>query len=262
MLGYLHPLALKVDFMLFAAYLDGSGKLHNQNSDHVVLAGAVFYGDRVGEFGPQWTERLKTHSQAAKRPIVPFLHTTEALRSDGHFKGWELPQVLTLLEDLATLTRDHSYKLISAPANKTSFKNLPSDFQKKLQGPNELSFEICINDLVDDLGRHDQLHIACDDEENESIKMYKFLVRYKLRYPQRRDKFVGLCFADDRFHPALQAADLLAYVVREEFDRRTTGTSPDSSSLYRVFTANGKESIEYGWAPGGDGLGSAERLRR
>jgi hypothetical protein len=147
------------DLVLFSSYLDGSGKLNDPKSDHVVLAGAVFYADDVPAFGPAWADCLRLHSKKAKRPIARYFHAKDAFRCQEEFKHWKIEQVRELAAELAQLTRERCYNLICAPANKSRFKALPNEFQKKLQGPNELSFEICVNEVLQELGENDQIHI-------------------------------------------------------------------------------------------------------
>ena len=257
--GFLDPKTIWSDLMLFAAYFDGSGKLHDPNSGYVVLAGVVLDLEAVPVFTSAWAECLRAHSKKAKRPVAQYLQTKEALRCQGEFKNWRLPQVNDLLIDLARLMRQQCYSLIAAPANKQDFKALPEQFQRKLQGLNGLSFEVCINELMNEVGPHDHLHIACDDEEREAVEMYKLLVRYKHRHPSSRDKFVAICFANDRYHPGLQAADLFAYMEREECDRKSSGNPAPPNPIYCELS-DGSSDIEYCWTPSEDGLGSARRL--
>lgn len=250
--------------MLFAAYFDGSGKLHDPKCPHIVLAGVVLYANEVEPFGPSWVDCLRHYSQRAKKPIIDYFHAKEAFNPKSHrdnpFFTWKDDQIKDLLLGLARLTRDRCFNLICAPASSANYKALPSDFKKKLQGVNELSFEVCVNELLNQIGKGDQLHIVCDDEEDESVKIYKFLCRYKQRYLDRRDRFVAICFADDKYHPALQAADLFAYVQRREWDRKIASPGEEPHYLVGEFNLNGSSEVDYEWAISGDGLGSAKRL--
>lgn len=120
--GYFEPQRSQNDLMLFAVYLDGSGKLQDPHSAHVTLVGLVLRHDRVQAFNDVWAECFKTHAYKAKRRIPEYLHTAaEALRCKGEFEGWLPSQVNDLLMDLARLMREYSYRLIAAPANKARF---------------------------------------------------------------------------------------------------------------------------------------------
>jgi Protein of unknown function (DUF3800) len=250
----------RINFMLYAVYLDGSGKINDPGSDHVVLAGVVFHAEAMEKFGPAWGDCFRKHARLVGRKCPNHLHTTEAYRCAGEFEGWKPEQVQSLLLDLATLTRDQCSNLIAAPANKKDFLALPDSFRRKLRSVGELSFEICLNELIASLGETDQIHIACDDEESEAMKMYALLNRYKLRYQSRRDRIAAICFADDRCFPALQAADLFAYTERREMDRILNSPAAEQDPLYKQFTANGQSLCEYQWSLGKDGLGSAEKV--
>ena len=259
--GFLDPGEFAESFMLYAAYLDGSGKLHDPRSTFVVLAGVVLRENAVGKFWSGWASILREHCEKSKHRQVRYLHVSnEAKQRRGEFQEWQANEVDALLLDLARFTRDSSYRLIWAPADKRRFQELDPAFRSKLRGLNELSFEVLLNGIAGDSAPDDSLHLACDDCQDEAREMYELLWRYKNRYPARKDYVVSICFVDDRFYPAIQAADLFAYAVREEEERRALMVPSEPSALYSEFTANGSLTVEYAWAPGGTGLGGARKI--
>jgi len=70
--GFLDPKTIWSDLMLFAAYFDGSGKLHDPNSGYVVLAGVVLDLEAVPVFTSAWAECLRL---IPRRPRGPLLST-------------------------------------------------------------------------------------------------------------------------------------------------------------------------------------------
>jgi hypothetical protein len=243
--------------MLFEVFLDGSGKLHDKRAENVVLAGLVMKADIVGEFSEEWAKAIATNATQCRLPIPEAFHATDAFNRAGEFSNWRPEQVQRLAMELAELAQEYAYKLICAPAKKSEWMKLPERFRKKLKSPNELSFEVCLEGLLTIISPRDFVRIVCDDEEKEAMEMYKLLNRFKLRHGDRREALTAICFANDRLHPPLQAADLYAFVQRRVQD----GSGwPDSEQnlLIDIFVKNPTVTQEYRWLESGNGLGSVE----
>jgi hypothetical protein len=74
---------------------------------------------------------------------------------------------------------------------------------------------------------NDRLTFICDDDEQMALPMYKLYRRVKLVDPDARSKLKGLCFADDEYLFALQAADMISFLIRREADKRFFNTPYD-----------------------------------
>jgi hypothetical protein len=61
-----------------------------------------------------------------------------------------------------------------------------------------------------------ELGLCCDEEERTSIDCLKLFISIRRNFPDVRNRFVSIAFADDRFFPQIQAADLLASVARQQ----------------------------------------------
>src|SRR5436190_10782863 len=93
---------------VFQVHCDESGKL--ADSKCVVLASCVFPQDEVKAFQGKWKDLLRDAG-------IVYLHTTEAMRFDGEFKGWkDRPGDRdSLLETMAKLLMDRSAFLTTSP---------------------------------------------------------------------------------------------------------------------------------------------------
>jgi hypothetical protein len=69
----------------------------------------------------------------------------------------------------------------------------------------------------------------CDDEQDVAIQFYQYLNRFKQRHPEVAPRINALCFCEDSGIPVLQAADLVAYVLRQA---RTGQRSPLEAILF------------------------------
>jgi hypothetical protein len=80
--------------------------------------------------------------------------------------------------------------------------------------------------------------LCCDEEERYSVECLKLFTNIRRTYPQIRDQFVSIGFADDRFFPQLQAADLTASVARQEAGHVFHGKPFDMRPMYELLCAN------------------------
>jgi hypothetical protein len=58
--------------------------------------------------------------------------------------------------------------------------------------------------------------LYCDDEEKTAWPTYQLYRKIKNQYSDARGKLKGITFTDDRFSFPLQAADMVAWLVRRE----------------------------------------------
>jgi hypothetical protein len=67
-----------------------------------------------------------------------------------------------------------------------------------------------------------------DDAHEHSMRFYRAYREIRSRAPEAREAFSAICFADDRFVPSLQAADLLAVATVRENKRGDAAWDSDS----------------------------------
>lgn len=92
-----------------------------------------------------------------------------------------------------------------------------------------------------------------------ALYMYKLYRRVKLIDPRAREKLAAISFADDRFLFGLQAADLLASVLRRESGKRFHGTDYDYAPIFDAITKQPQKG-ENIWTVG-FGFCDGEKLR-
>lgn len=84
----------------------------------------------------------------------------------------------------------------------------------------------------------DKVSIVCDDDRGTAWDCYRHYRGICHARKDFNDKVVSLTFADDRYFPALQAADMLAFLTRLEVKRLFYG---DHYSFKRLFDYTTKE---------------------
>lgn len=114
-----------------------------------------------------------------------------------------------------------------------AFRNLPSHYFKVLgDDPFFTAFLRAVLDAVNLVPEGDRLTMICDDEEQMALPMYRLYRRIKIVQPEIRDKLAAICFADDRYLFALQAADLVASLVRRESGKTFHNSTYDYGNLF------------------------------
>ena len=189
--------------------LDESGKL--DDTDDVVFGGCVFENSESHRFGEKWNHRL----DASK---IESLHMKDAMRLGGEFRGWKEIDRDDLLRELAGLAaRSRPIPmLVAAPMTTAEFRAMPQESQRLLKNPVYCGFEGCVRAAVNSIPRNEphSLQIVCDLSEEYSIEVLKLFHRLRRRSEEIKRRCHALFFADDRYIPILQLADMFAYVCR------------------------------------------------
>ncbi len=218
--------------------LDESGKF--RDSDYVSFCGYVSYARDWEALSQEWMSAL-LHER------LSVLHTTDAY----HFNGeeWKAKKAEwgnnaeaerdALLLRFAAIVNKHAGPCVGAAVDAAHYRKMPSDFRERLTNPHYLGFEQVVREVVglsNVAGQQHTIGLIVDDEEEYSIECYRLLTKLKLKNPAMRKRVTSLCFANDNFYPPLQAADLLAYVTRQELIRKSLEPGRTPGALYSALT--------------------------
>jgi len=83
----------------------------------------------------------------------------------------------------------------------------------------------------------DRITLICDDDAETAWTCYQHYRAVRRVHGLVRKKTVGLCFADDKHFPALQAADMVAVLARLEARRLFYGVPHSYVELLRYLTS-------------------------
>jgi hypothetical protein len=106
--------------------------------------------------------------------------------------------------------------LVAAPMSTKEFRALPQADQERLKNPVYCGFEGCVRAAVDSIPRGEphSLQIVCDLSEEYSVQVLRLFHKLRSRNEEVKRRCHALFFADDRYIPVLQLADMFAYVCR------------------------------------------------
>jgi Protein of unknown function (DUF3800) len=226
-------------------YFDESGKF----KDHQVVSfgGVVGEASHMQPFYEEWHKCLFQNN-------LPVLTMKEALRhnrplSEKNPALGAAARTEALLPFIRCI-RKHLLAITGIALDVPAFRALPSHFHQLLgDDPFFTAFLRMLIEIVDMARDGDKLMMVCDDEEAMAEPMYKLYRRVKLIHPKSRDALRSLCFGDDEYMHALQAADCVSSIIRREADRRFFGTPYDYEGLFAEMTREpNRDQGEMIWA--------------
>lgn len=210
------------------SFFDESGKF----KDHRVISfgGVSSYNEDFPAFAEEWNRLLVKNG-------LSVLHAKEALRFKVPLSARNTR--IGLAERIADLTpfilciRKHLSVVTGVAIDVAAFKKLPQHFFKTYgNDPIFVSFARALLKVVEFTPDNDKISFTCDDDEESSVDLFRLWRRVKRVFPGAKQKLVAMCFADDRFLFALQAADLVSSIVRLQAHKQFFHTPYDYTALF------------------------------
>jgi hypothetical protein len=214
------------------AFFDESGKF----KDHKVIsfAGVAGFNEEFQPFADEWGRLLYRNGLQilsakdafnARRPL-----SRKNTRVGVKERNEDLCQFVGCI-------RKHLSVVTGVTIDVRAFKKLPSHFfQSYGNDPVFVAFARALLKVVEFTPDPDKISFICDDEEQVAFHIYRLYRRIKRVYPEARKKLVGITFADDRVLFGLQAADLVAALMRLEAGRKWLRTRYDYAPLFNALS--------------------------
>ncbi|HKW62306.1 MAG TPA: DUF3800 domain-containing protein [Candidatus Acidoferrum sp.] len=214
------------------AFFDESGKF----KDHKVISfgGVAGFNEEFVPFADDWGNLLYRNGLQvlsakdafnARRPL-----------SQKNVRVGIRERVEDLLPFI-TCIRKHLSVVTGITIDVQAFKKLPSHFfQSYGNDPVFMAFARALLKVVEFTPNRDKISFICDDEEQVAFPIYRLYRRVKTVYPAARNKLVGITFADDRVLFGLQAADLVAALLRLEAGKKWLHVSYDTRPLFHALS--------------------------
>jgi hypothetical protein len=201
---------------IFYGWFDESGKHH----DHPVVSFSGVLGphERLAAFEDAWKELLRRYGWAS-------LHMTKVLsvkKFSKYVQADTKEERIEALKPFADCISKHFELGFIEAIDVKGFKSLAENVRIQLGSPDDpylIAFTralLHINDYVGDDGR---VALVCDDDAATAWDCYRHYRSVRNVHDQIRQKTIALTFADDEYFPALQAADMLAFLTRLEAKR-------------------------------------------
>jgi hypothetical protein len=199
----------------FRSYFDESGKF----KDHRVVSfcGVVASPESRTAFTEAWNMLLRKNQLSA-------LHTTHALKASRCLspviRNESPKERCDSLKPFVDCILNNLDFGVSITIDVIGFSKWEPGAKKRVGGSDDPAYVGFMQAMLavkkyacrDD----DRVSIICDDDEDTALNFYQLYRRFKRIDPELKKKLVSLSFSDDELYPALQAADLVAGLMRLE----------------------------------------------
>lgn len=247
-------------FMYFAIYLDESGKTHPR-WDYTSLCGYYGTHDEFARLSDAW-DNLRVGWD------VPPIHMSKIMLDwanepkRNHEWGKKYDELKDIWEDwrermlneFATLIFRTNIASVGSVVDSAAYQKVQLDPDCYLhdKDSNVFALQMAVTMALDRIQRIDprpSVQLIIDDDEDHAIDYYdrlknlrsmplfdKLPESMKPRFERMRDCIHGISFYNDRFHPPLQAADMISYVARGFKVRRKKKLEEHPNELYGLLT--------------------------
>jgi hypothetical protein len=216
-------------------YCDESGKHKAQPVINVTGVGVS--KDRHEKFDREWEALLRSYE-------IPELHMSriaDLTQRVGHMMPSNQSidaRMDALLPFADCINQTMEYGLVQAWDVK-GYAHLTLDVKRVLGGANDPYFMAFVRgalEIVDHVGEKDRVVIVCDDDLATAWDTYLHYRAVRDAHPEFRKKTVGITFADSEHFPALQAADMVAFLGRLQARSEFYSVANDWKRLYEYVT--------------------------
>jgi hypothetical protein len=218
---------------IFHAYFDESGK----HKDHpvVTFAGVCAPQSKIPQFDDAWRGILRHYGL----PSLHMLKLSRLSQKVGKIPPQQASERIECLRPFADCINQHLELGLIQAWDVGGFQSLSRGARAALGSPDDpyyVAFTRGLIELVDYIQPDDRIALFCDDDLQTAWDCYRHYRGVKKVDGKGRKLAVLLSFADDEYFPALQAADMVAYLARHEAKRRFYGIRYDFAELLDYLT--------------------------
>jgi hypothetical protein len=229
--------AVRRPFMtILHCYFDESGKM----ADHPVVSfsGVCAFQSKLSAFESEWKALLRQYE-------IPSLHMKDALRLSKKVGSKLLrnqsasERVELLLPFTDCINRHLEFGLLHA-VEVEGFHALSPNTKHQLGQVNNayyLGFMRTTRELLKYVNGDDRISVICDDDRETALGCHAHY-RALCADAEFKKRMISLTFANDEYFPAIQAADMAAYLARLEAKYRFYGVKYGFSALMQSLTTS------------------------
>jgi len=243
--GYMESRFTPETFMaILHSFFDESGKFQ----DHRVVAFCGFGASpsQLMEFDKQWENQLRRTGMEA-------LHWVKARRYGKALSRKIGPQTLEEriadLKPFADCINDYLGVGVALSFEVHGYTSFAPQSKQLLGGsdnPFYMQFLRTVMLLVDYAKPEEHISMMCDENEETAWNCYLLYRKVKEVDPTAGRRLVALTFANDVYFPALQAADMLSFLCREQALGQFYGIDYEYHEFFRYLTKpRGSSSLEW-----------------
>jgi hypothetical protein len=226
------------------SFFGESGKFQ----DHQVVAFCGFGASdtQLKEFDKQWENQLRRCGMDA-------LHWVTARRCGkalgDNIGSQSLRERINDLKPFANCVNDYLGLDAACVFEVTGYTSFAQDSKNLLGGsdnPFYIQFLRTVMLLAEFARPEENITMVCDEDEETAWNCYRLYKRVKQIHPKVGRRLAAISFADDTYFPALQAADMLSFLCREQAKLQWFGESYEYQDFFRYLTdPRGTSSLQW-----------------
>jgi Protein of unknown function (DUF3800) len=202
------------------AYFDESGKHHEHPV--VTLTAVCVSQPNLAAFDNAWNALLRQYGLRA-------LHMVDAMKNrklSPNVPAQTSDERVDAMKPFADcINRNLEYGLVQA-IDVRGFNALSKGMRAGLGSPDDpyfIAFQRAILEMIDCIHSDDRISLVCDYDNATAWDCFRHWKGVRNSHDLIRKMTISLAFADDEYFPALQAADMVAYLARLEAVRQFHG---------------------------------------
>jgi hypothetical protein len=176
-------------------------------------------------------------------------HASDASRPLGTVPVQTLPERIEALKPFADCINQHLQLGLIQAWDVEGFKALSEEARRRIGSPDDpyyTAFSRGVLELAAYAPETDKISLICDEDKETSPTSIAHYNAVREVEDAVKRKVVSLTFGDDGNFPALQAADLVAYLSRREAANRFFGTTNHFQPLFD-YMVSAKPSASMEW---------------
>ena len=219
--------------MNVSGFIDESGKA---DTSKVISIGCVAsYNNHFDDFVQGWGRLLalnglkEFHANKAFQHYKPLSKRVDAIGVQSRIDAL-MPFVLCI--------RKHLQFAAGCVVDVRAFKKLPKMFFKGYgEDPCYMAFVRTVLYMCDYMPDRDKAVLVCDEDEKTTLPLYLHYRKIKKELPDVRQKLKAISFCESEHLFGIQAADLVASLVRLDGQRRLAREHYDFRALFDALNA-------------------------
>ncbi len=225
------------------AYFDESGK----QSDHPLIAvcGVCASPAKIDKFNDGWNGLLRQYDLSE----FHMARASRYSRSWGSVPKQSMAERIEAIKPFADCIGENLELGLIEAWDVKGFKAIPPEARAKVGNPQDpyyLAFVRALLELADYVQGNDVLSLICDHDEETAWDCYRHYKGVQKVSERVRKKTVCISFADDKFFPALQAADMVAFLTRHEAREEFYKIRNEWLSLFN-YTVRNRDADKMQW---------------
>ncbi len=216
--------------LMLTGYFDETGNLKDERQRFAGMAGLVAAANDWEKFEGKWKRVLDEFK-------IPYFHMTDYANRKQFYQGWHENKRRNLLRKLLAAIATTYPLIVGSISSLEDWRTLSAEHKSRLRDPYDLAFIHCLGTAGEILERSvskpPDVGLAMVFAEQSEFQRRAAKYYEDMKHSQLGKWMRSLAFSDMRDLVPLQAADLVAYELYKEAERRRYRQDKDARHGYK-----------------------------